>query len=326
MIVVTGGFGFIGSNLVRGLNEHGIDDILVVDDLKQGDKFVNLLDCNITDYRDYLDFADDLAKKAPRGIDAVFHLGACSDTMERDGQYMMRVNFEYSRDLLACCASVGAPFIYASSASVYGAGPVFTESPGNESALNIYAYSKLLFDRYVRRHGGGGGASQVVGLRYFNVYGPREQHKGRMASVAFHFYNQLKENGHISLFEGSGGYGNGEQRRDFLWVGDAVDVNLFFLDNRDKSGIFNLGTGNARSFNDMACSVAAAAEGRTAGIDQLVDSGTVRYVPFPAELSGKYQSYTQADMTSLRQAGYRKDFTPLEEGVARYVEWRDSRA
>lgn len=321
MIVVTGGCGFIGSNLVHGLNRHGVDDILVVDDLTQGDKFVNLLDCSITDYRDYRCFVADLPKAGAGDIEAIFHLGACSDTMERDGQYMMRVNYEYSRNLLDYCATSGVPFVYASSASVYGAGPRFSEAPENESALNIYAYSKLLFDRHVRKHRASI-ASQVVGLRYFNVYGPREQHKGRMASVAYHFCNQFRESGHINLFEGSGGYADGEQERDFLWVGDAIDVNLYFLDNRSKSGIFNLGTGNARSFNDMARSVVSAVNGRTADLDQLVDTGTIRYIPFPGELSGKYQSYTQADMSALRRIGYDKPFTPVEEGVAQYIEWR----
>ncbi|MFC1680994.1 ADP-glyceromanno-heptose 6-epimerase [Pseudomonadota bacterium] len=321
MIVVTGGCGFIGSNLVHGLNRHGVDDILVVDDLTQGDKFVNILDCSITDYRDYRAFVSDLPKTGAGDIEAVFHLGACSDTMESDGQYMMRVNYEYSRHLLDFCAAAGIPFIYASSASVYGAGPRFSESPENESALNVYAYSKLLFDRYLRKHRASI-TSQVVGLRYFNVYGPREQHKGRMASVAYHFYNQFRENGNINLFEGSGGYGDGEQERDFLWVGDAVDVNLYFLDNRDKNGIYNLGTGNARSFNDMARAVVSAVNGRTSDLAGLIKCGTIRYIPFPGALAGKYQSYTQADMSALRQAGYDKPFTPVEQGVAQYVEWR----
>jgi ADP-L-glycero-D-manno-heptose 6-epimerase len=321
MIVVTGGCGFIGSNLVRGLNGHGVDDILVVDDLSQSDKFVNILDCRISDYQDYRCFSDDLSKRAPADLEAVFHLGACSDTMERDGQYMMRVNYEYSRNLLEYCAASGIPFVYASSASVYGAGPRFTESPENESALNVYAYSKLLFDRYLRKHRDSI-QSQVVGLRYFNVYGPREQHKGRMASVAFHFYNQMNENGYINLFEGGAGYGDGEQRRDFVWVGDAVDVNLYFLDNRDKSGIFNLGTGNARSFNDMACSVAAAVSGQRADLSELIESETIRYIPFPDELAGKYQSYTQADISSLRRCGYEKEFTSVEDGVSQYVNSR----
>ncbi len=324
MIVVTGGCGFIGSNLVRGLNERGVEDILIVDDLSQSEKFINILDCSITDYRDYRSLIADLSKGAVRGIEAIFHLGACSDTLERDGQHMMRVNYEYSRDLLLHCAASGIPFIYASSASVYGAGPRFSESPENEAALNIYAYSKLLFDRYVRKHSASID-TQVVGLRYFNVYGPREQHKGRMASVAYHFYNQMKENGCISLFEGSGGYGHGEQKRDFIWVSDVVDVNLFFLDNTDINGIFNLGTGYARTFNDMALSVVAAVCGGQSDLPGLIEAGTIRYIPFPGELAGKYQSYTRADVNSLREVGYDKRFTALEDGVAEYVHWRNER-
>jgi len=321
VIVVTGGCGFIGSNLVRGLNERGIDNILVVDDLSQGEKLVNILDCKITDYMDYLRFAEDLSGGKVDGIDAIFHLGACSDTMQRDGQYMMRVNYEYSRSMLQSCANRGIPFIYASSASVYGAGPQYRERPENEDALNIYAYSKLLFDRFVRKHSAAIG-SQVVGLRYFNVYGPREQHKGRMASVAYHFFDQIKEQGYISLFEGSGGYDDGEQQRDFIWVSDAVDVNLFFLDNESVSGIFNVGTGNARSFNDMARAVIASVNGRRLELPELIDSGALRYIPFPGDLVGKYQSYTQSDVSALRSVGYNSEFTSLEQGVEQYARWR----
>ena len=322
MIVVTGGCGFIGSNLVRGLNERGIDDILVVDDLSQGEKFVNILDCRITDYRDYLSFVEDLSGGKVNGLEAIFHLGACSDTMQLDGQYMMRVNYEYSRSLLQYSAIRGIPFIYASSASVYGAGPEYRETPENEDALNIYAYSKLLFDRYVRKHAGAV-KSQVVGLRYFNVYGPREQHKGRMASVAYHFYDQMKDLGRVSLFKGSGGYGDGEQRRDFVWVSDAVDVNLFFLDNEGVSGIFNVGTGNARSYNDMARAVISSMNEDRLELPELVDSGALRYIPFPTDLVGKYQSYTQSDASALRAAGYKHEFTSLEHGVEQYVRWRN---
>jgi ADP-L-glycero-D-manno-heptose 6-epimerase len=321
VIVVTGGCGFIGSNLVRGLNERGIDDILVVDDLSKGEKLVNILDCRITDYRDYVGFAEDLPGGKVDGVEAIFHLGACSDTMERDGQYMMRVNYEYSRNLLQYSANIGIPFIYASSASVYGAGPEYGELPENEGALNIYAYSKLLFDRYVRKHADAT-KSQVVGLRYFNVYGPREQHKGRMASVAYHFYDQMKDQGCVSLFEGSGGYGDGEQRRDFIWVSDAVDVNLFFLDNEGVSGIFNVGTGNARSFNDMARAVISSMNGNRLELPELIASGVLRYIPFPGDLAGKYQSYTQSDAGALAAAGYKKEYTPLEQGIEQYVRWR----
>ena len=320
MIVVTGGCGFIGSNLVHGLNQRGIDDIMVVDDLANSEKFTNVLKCRIADYRDYRHFLDDLLSERFAIIDTVFHLGACSDTMETDGRYMMNVNYDYSRDLLEYCGSNSIPFIYASSASVYGNGTHFKEVPENENALNIYAYSKLLFDRYVRKRLDRF-KSQVVGLRYFNVYGPHEQHKGRMASVAHHFYKQMADNQCVRLFEGSGGYGDGEQQRDFVWVGDAVDVNLFFMEHEDTSGIFNVGTGNARSFNDMACAIISSTTGSNKTLSELTESNTIQYIPFPEQLAGKYQSYTQADVESLRSAGFDSEFTSLESGVQQYVDW-----
>ena len=321
MIVVTGGCGFIGSNLVRGLNRRGIEDIVVVDDLSHSEKFSNILDCRITDYRDYKSFLGDLVGGRLPGVDIIFHLGACSDTMETDGRYMMQVNYEYSRQLLEYCASSMARFIYASSASVYGNGTSFREVPENEHALNIYAYSKLLFDRHVRNYLKQF-TSQVVGLRYFNVYGPREQHKGRMASVAHHFYDQQMQHGCVSLFKGSGGYGDGEQKRDFIWVGDTVDVNLFFMDQADASGIFNVGTGEARSFNDIACAVISTINENKKMVSALVDSAEIKYIPFPNQLVGKYQSFTQADVDALRAAGYTQPFTSLESGIQQYVEWR----
>ena len=321
MIIVTGGCGFIGSNLVQGLNQRGIDDIVVVDDLGMSAKFSNILDCRISDYRDHQTFLDDLKKQRFSGIDAIFHLGACSDTMETDGRFMMRMNYEYSRCLYEYSVANSVPFIYASSASVYGNGKSFSEDPANENALNVYAYSKLLFDRYVRKHSTPTG-SQVVGLRYFNVYGPREWHKARMASVAYHFYDQLQEHQHVRLFEGSGGYADGEQRRDFIWVGDVVDVNLFFLYHADISGVFNVGTGSARSFNDMARAVISSVNGQQQSLSDLVKSGVIRYIPFPPQLKSKYQSFTQAETVQLREAGYTKAFTSLEEGVGQYVEWR----
>lgn len=324
MIVVTGGCGFIGSNLVHGLNRRDVDDIVVVDDLTNSEKFKNIADCSIRDYRDYRSFLADLEDGRFSNVDLIFHLGACSDTMESDGRYMMEINYEYSRKLLEFCASSGVRLIYASSASVYGGGSSFAEVPRNETALNIYAYSKLLFDRYVRNARQNARLqSQVVGLRYFNVYGPREQHKARMASVAYHFYDQIREQKQVRLFEGSGGYGDGEQRRDFIWIDDAVDVNLFFMDHSDVSGIFNVGTGNARSFNDMACSVISSVRGSEVTVSELVESGAIAYVPFPQALEGKYQSYTQADVDTLRRAGYTREFTALEAGVRQYIDWRN---
>ena len=318
-IVVTGGCGFIGSNLVQGLNQRGIDDIIVVDDLSNGDKFVNILDCRIADYRDCELYLDELESGRCKKPDVIFHQGACSDTMQTDGQFMLRVNYDYSKRLLHYSIENGIPFIYASSASVYGSGDTFKEDPVNESALNVYAYSKLLFDRYVRTFPAFN--SQVVGLRYFNVYGPREQHKGRMASVAFHFYHQMLEQNCVRLFKGSGGYNDGEQRRDFIWIGDVVDANLFFLDNSDISGLFNLGTGRAQSFNEMARAVVSSVSAEKRELSELVQSGTIKYIPIPDKLIDKYQSYTQADIAALRSIGYEKAFTPLWSGITQYVDW-----
>lgn len=308
MIVVTGGAGFIGSNIVRGLNRHGIDDVLVVDDLTDGTKFLNLTDCHIDDYRDKDDFRDMVCNdRLPQHVRAVIHQGACSDTTEWNGRYMMDENYTYSRELLHCCLSKNIPFIYASSASVYGAGPGFTEDAANENPLNVYGFSKLQFDRYVRRMGDTSG--QIVGLRYFNVYGPREQHKGAMASVAWHFNRQLDEGGEVRLFEGSDGYGNGEQRRDFVYVDDVVDVNLWFLEHPGVSGIFNVGTGRPQTFNDVARAI----------IDWH-GRGDIRYVPFPEHLAGRYQSHTCADLERLRGVGCDVTFRPVEQGVKAYLD------
>ncbi len=312
MIIVTGGAGFIGSNLVKGLNGRGQENILVVDDLSQGDKFKNLLALDIKDYIDKDDFlAALLAEKYDsEAVEAVFHDGACSDTMEYNGKYMMDTNYAYSKALLHFCQRRRIPFIYASSASVYGGGENgFRETPECEWVLNVYAFSKLQFDRYVRRVLPGA-AAQIVGLRYFNVYGPQENHKGRMASVAYHFFHQLKKDGVVRLFKGTEGYGDGEQRRDFVYVKDVVDVNLFFADNPAKSGIFNCGTGRANTFNAVA----------TAAIKAL-GRGRIEYIDFPETLKGKYQNFTEADLSHLKAAGYEKPFTELDQAVADYYRY-----
>lgn len=309
MIVITGGAGFIGSNLINSLNRQGIDDILVVDDLLDGTKFVNLADQRITDYMD----KDVFLKKVTEGIfnekvTALIHLGACSSTTEWDGEFVMRNNYEYSKSMLRYCQQNGIQFIYASSASVYGTGETFVEDLKYEKPINMYAYSKFLFDQYVRRRFDSFD-SQVVGLRYFNVYGPREQHKGTMSSVAFHFNNQIKTDGICRLFTGIEGYENGGQLRDFVYVGDAVDVKLWFLDNPDISGIYNLGTGNAQSFNDVAQAVV-----------DWHGKGEIEYIPFPDHLKGRYQSYTQADISQLRDKGYNKPFRTVQQGVKEYLD------
>ncbi|MGE5469026.1 MAG: ADP-glyceromanno-heptose 6-epimerase [Ignavibacteria bacterium] len=321
--IVTGACGFIGANIVKALNERGVDDIIAVDNLKRADKFKNLVDCEIADYIDKRDFLDMIeGGYFDNAVEAIFHEGACSDTMETDGHYMMANNYRYSLSLLDFCLDQEIPLLYASSASVYGGGRVFKEDRSFEGPLNVYGYSKFLFDQVVRRRLPDAN-SQVVGFRYFNVYGPREQHKGRMASVAFHHFNQYRESGKVKLFEGCDGYGNGEQSRDFVFVEDVVKVNLHFLDNPDASGIFNLGTGRAQPFNDIATSTVNACralEGKPAlSLAEMVAQGIVEYVEFPAALKGKYQSYTEADISALRNAGYRGEFATVEQGVSKYV-------
>ncbi|OGA20049.1 MAG: ADP-glyceromanno-heptose 6-epimerase [Betaproteobacteria bacterium RIFCSPLOWO2_02_FULL_67_19] len=321
--VVTGAAGFIGSRLVAALNRAGITDVLAVDNLRNADKFRNLVDCEIQDYLDKRDFLERVVANQFEGvIEAVFHQGACSDTLQADGRYMMDNNYRYSRELLDWCQDEEVPFLYASSASVYGAGRDFAEGRANERPLNVYGYSKFLFDQHVRQRLPGRTA-QVLGLRYFNVYGPNESHKGRMASVAFHAFNQFRAEGRVRLFVGSDGYADGEQRRDFVHVDDVVAVNLHFLGHPEASGIFNCGTGRAQSFNDLAAAVAntvRASRGEAAlPVAELAAKGLIEYIPFSPQLVGKYQSYTQADLAQLRAAGFDGDFSTVEEGVAAYV-------
>ncbi len=322
-ILVTGAAGFIGSNLVKALNARGERDVLAVDNLSRAEKVANLADLELSDYIDKLDLLELLAAGSLDGrIGAVLHQGACSDTMQSDGRYMMENNYRYSLELLEWCQARKIPFIYASSASVYGAGKVFKEARENEAPLNVYGYSKFLFDQVVRRRLDSRTA-QVAGFRYFNVYGPREAHKGRMASVAFHFYNQYREAGRVRLFEASAGYRPGEQVRDFISIEDVVRVNLHFLDNAGLSGVFNVGTGHGESFNEVArATVNAVRRGRgdkELSLDEMRKAGAIEYIAFPPALVGKYQSYTQADVSALRAAGYREPFMPVAEGVGRYV-------
>ena len=326
-IIVTGAAGFIGSNIIKALNVRGITDIVAVDNLSRSEKFKNLAECEISHYLDKHEFI-----RQVRGhtfpcdeIQAVFHDGACSDTMNHDGLYMMSNNYQYSVDMLDWCQDERIPFIYASSAAVYGKGEIFREERELEKPLNIYGYSKFLFDQVVRRYIQAGLTAQVVGFRYFNVYGQHEQHKERMASVAFHHFHQYREHGYVNLFGSNDGYGNGEQSRDFVSVEDVVKVNLFFLDNPKLNGIFNLGTGRSQPFNDLAAATVNAcrvAEGESAlSLQELVAQNLIRYTAFPDALKGKYQRFTQADISRLREAGYDKDFLNVDEGVSRYVHW-----
>ncbi len=321
--IVTGAAGFIGSRIVAGLNREGAGGIIAVDNLTNSAKFSNLVDCEIADYLDKGEFLARLEKGDFDGaVEAVLHQGACSDTMESDGRYMMENNYRYSRRLLDWCQNEEIPLLYASSAAVYGAGPGFREERKFEAPLNVYGYSKFLFDQCVRAqlHDR---TSQVAGFRYFNVYGPNEAHKGRMASVAWHGFNQFLDAGKVRLFVGSAGYPDGGQRRDFVHVDDVVNVNLWFLENREVSGIYNCGTGRAQTFNDVAtATINRVRESRGESrlpLSDLVSAGAIEYIPFPAALAGKYQSYTQADLSQLRAAGYPGEFRPVEQGVDEYA-------
>jgi ADP-L-glycero-D-manno-heptose 6-epimerase len=314
MFIVTGGAGFIGSNIIEMLNGKGISDIIVVDDLTNGSKFENITDLNIADYLDKQDFLDIILRQEEFSspIEGVFHQGACTDTTEDDGRYMMRNNYEFSKILLHYCIKRQIPFLYASSASVYGVNKVCGEDIENEKPLNVYAYSKFLFDQHVRKILPET-KSQVVGLRYFNVYGPREGHKNKMASMVSQLNNQMALNGKMRLFAGLEGTGDGEQCRDFISVHDVARVNLWFAEHQSISGIYNVGTGQARTFNEVA-----------GVIKKFYGKGEIEYIPFPDKLLGRYQDFTEADLGRLRQAGYDNDFESIEKGIPRYLKQLNS--
>jgi ADP-L-glycero-D-manno-heptose 6-epimerase len=315
--VVTGAAGFIGSRIVEALNRAGVSDIIAVDNLSRSSKVANLTRLEIADFIDKGEFLQRL-DSFDGAVEALLHQGACSDTMELDGRYMMENNYRYSKTLLDWCQEAEVPLLYASSASVYGASSEFREERACERPLNVYGYSKFLFDQLVRR-ALPGNTAQIAGFRYFNVYGPNEAHKGRMASVAFHAYHQLLTSGKVQLFEGSAGYGNGEQRRDFIHVDDVVNVNLWFLEHREVSGIFNCGTGRAQTFNQLAAAAINAMQGSEHSSRELASRGLIEYISFPQGLKERYQSFTEADLTRLRAAGYRGEFRTVEHGVASYV-------
>ena len=322
-IIVTGAAGFIGANNVKALNDRGESEILAVDNLTRADKFRNLVDCEIADYLDKAEFIERVRRRDLPKPEVVFHQGACSDTMEADGRYMLENNYRYTLELFEWCQQARVPFIYASSAATYGLTQSFSEERANERPLNVYGYSKFLFDQILRRRMRSLTAP-AIGLRYFNVYGPREAHKGRMASVAFHHFHQFRAEGRVKLFEGSHGYANGEQRRDFIHVDDAIAVNLHFWD-KPVTGIYNLGTGRAQSFNDVALTVVntlRAADGKPAlPLAGAVAQGLIEYIAFPEALRGKYQAYTQADLSRLRAAGFTAPMLTVEEGTAKYARW-----
>jgi ADP-L-glycero-D-manno-heptose 6-epimerase len=323
MIVVTGGAGFIGSNIIHALNKQGREEILVVDDLSNATKVVNLSDLKVIDYVDRMDFHREITNRGLRAeVSAVFHQGACSDTMATDGREVMKTNFTFSKNLLEVCIGAQIPFIYASSAAVYGREGPFDVNAENETPLNVYAYSKYLFDQLVRSRLGRC-RSQVVGLRYFNVYGPREAHKGRMASVVYQLFEQFQHDGSIHLFKGTGGFPDGEQRRDFISVHDVALVNLYMLDHPGFSGIVNVGTGCSRSFNDVALAIIntfRSVRGETEwSLKDAQRSEAIVYFPIPAELEGRYQSFTEGDLQTLRASGYEGAMTDLEVGIRHYV-------
>jgi ADP-L-glycero-D-manno-heptose 6-epimerase len=326
-IVVTGAAGFIGSNIIRGLNLRGVSDIIAVDDLSDGDKFRNLADLQIADYVDHAEFYLRFADGDYGQVECLFHEGACSDTMESDGRYMMANNFEVSKSLFLACQQQHTRLLYASSAATYGGSDTFIERPEFEKPLNVYGYSKLLFDQWVRRQIGTGfdqGLAQVAGFRYFNVYGPREQHKGRMASVAYHQHHQYLKEGKVKLFGAYGGYAAGEQMRDFVFVDDVVAVNLWFHDHPQAHGLFNLGSGRAQPFNEVALAVVNShrllAHHPPVDLAAAVQAGLIEYIEFPAALVGKYQSFTQADLGALRAVGCDHVFADVASGVGQYIQ------
>jgi ADP-L-glycero-D-manno-heptose 6-epimerase len=310
-VIVTGGAGFIGSNLIAALNARGIVDILVVDDLGTDEKWRNLVGLDYEDYLDRDDFRFAIRNDAVRHADAVFHLGACSATTEKNAAFLADNNYRYSRELCEWCGEHDVRFIYASSAATYGDGTLsYSDDPELLSQLrplNMYGYSKHMFDLWALRKGF---LDRIAGLKYFNVYGPNEAHKGDMRSVVHKAWGQIRAEGVLKLFKSHlPEFRDGEQLRDFVHVSDAVAATLHFFDQRDVSGLYNCGTGRARTWNDLGKAVFTAM-----GLPPRIE-----YVDMPEALRGKYQYRTEADTARLRGTGYAEEFTSLEDGIADYI-------
>lgn len=313
MIIVTGAAGFIGSAIVAQLNARGIDDILIVDQLGTDGRWKNLRNLRFADYIEKDDFLNLIhTARPPKAITAVLHMGACSSTTETDASYLAKNNFQYTKHLAQWAISENARFIYASSAATYGDGSKgFSDDEGEIDQLmplNMYGYSKQMFDLWARK---AGLLDKLVGLKYFNVFGPNEYHKADMRSFILKSFEQINATGKVKLFKSANpDYGDGEYVRDFIYVKDAVDMTLFFMDNPDIGGIFNIGTGKARSWNDLVKGVFTAMDKKAA----------IEYVTMPDSIKNQYQYYTQADITKLRDAGFKKPTTTLEEAIKDYVQ------
>ena len=311
MIAITGGAGFIGSAVAWQLNQAGRTDLLIVDELQSSDKWRNLANLRFAEFVPKDEFLAQVAANRLPTLDAIVHMGAISSTTETDVDLLLRNNYEYTKTLARYCAANGVRLVYASSAATYGDG---TQGYSDEDAatqsllpLNPYGYSKQLFDLWAHREGL---LSTIVGLKFFNVFGPNEYHKGDMTSVVYQAFNQIRERGSVRLFKSDDArYPDGGQQRDFIYVKDAVRVIQWFLDHRDANGLFNLGTGRARTFRDLAVATFSAM-----GVPEIIE-----YIPMPAPLQGKYQYFTQADDAKLRRAGCDIQFGTLEDTVADYV-------
>jgi len=313
MIIVTGGAGFIGSALIAALNKRQITDILVVDELGTDRKWKNLRNLSFTDYVEKDDFLEMVIEdKLDNSVESVFHLGACSDTTETNASYLIKNNYEYSKLLAQWATNADIRFIYASSAATYGDGSASfsddQEKIENLRPLNMYGYSKHLFDLWARRTGL---LKKLVGLKYFNVFGPNEYHKADMRSFVIKAFEQINASGKVRLFKSyKSEYADGEQLRDFIYVKDAVDMTLFFYDKPQLSGLFNIGAGKARTWNDLVKAVFAAM-GREPNIE---------YIEMPESIRNQYQYFTEADITNFRKAGYDKEITTLEDAIKDYVQ------